>query len=223
MVFWCAAVGAKNTENSQRNYDRTSNTSLAALLMLISCIIGMSFTSLAGRSKKADEIRNNFLDYYSSFTWDKFFDDMGSSLLPTEEHRLTHDGKLGNVEEILFDGKTMLEITIPEDARTVYLKGFTGGEYNGSNWSENEFVPEMQTNITSDEFFPMRVLHEYPRYRDLEAEYMVVPVLPRQCSRTYRIRRDAPPLLGLFPRCHVAVLCDKEFTHTRSASRDAER
>ena len=193
MVFWCAAVGAKNTENSQRNYDRTSNTSLAALLMLISCIIGMSFTSLAGRSKKADEIRNNFLDCYSSFTWDKFFDDMGSSLLPTEEHRLTHDGKLGNVEEILFDGKTMLEITIPEDARTVYLKGFTGGEYNGSNWSENEFVPEMQTNITSDEFFPMRVLHEYPRYRDLEAEYMVV----RNTSITPRSRYFPANAAGL--------------------------
>lgn len=45
-------------------------------------------------------------------------------------------GRLGEIDEISFDGKTVLEVTIPKSDETVYLRGFVGSVYTGRSWEQ---------------------------------------------------------------------------------------
>ena len=45
-------------------------------------------------------------------------------------------GKLGEFDEISFEGKTVLQVTVPKSDETVYLRGFVGTVYTGDSWEE---------------------------------------------------------------------------------------
>lgn len=45
-------------------------------------------------------------------------------------------GRLGEFDDISFDGKTVLEVTIPKSDETIYLRGFVGSVYTGRSWEQ---------------------------------------------------------------------------------------
>ena len=145
----------------------------AAVLMLCALFVGGIWSAAFGRSEWADRIRDRFNAYFSTFTWEKFSDDVQTAF-SAPRHELTHDGRLGSMDEVKFEGTSMLEVTAPSDAPDLYIKGFTGSDYNGSRWTEGQPVPELTTRITSPEFFPGRMLRYAPSFSQLETEYIAV-------------------------------------------------
>ncbi len=153
---------------------RSQASFAAAAVMTVSLLIGACYTAIVGRSEKADIARDRFVAYMSTFSFQKLTEDIQSAILPSKERSLTHDGRLGTVDEVEFDGRTMLEVTLPSDARGMYLKGFTGTSYNGTRWNTDDNYPELETDITSPEFFTGRMIKYVPGFTDLPAEYIVV-------------------------------------------------
>ncbi|MGN0675703.1 MAG: transglutaminase family protein, partial [Oscillospiraceae bacterium] len=45
-------------------------------------------------------------------------------------------GKLGEFDDIHFDGNTVLQVTIPKSEDTIYLRGFVGSVYTGNSWEQ---------------------------------------------------------------------------------------
>lgn len=49
-------------------------------------------------------------------------------------------GELGQVDELIFSGKDVLQVVMPDVDEKVYLKGFIGARYTGSRWLEPEDI-----------------------------------------------------------------------------------
>ncbi len=179
MVFWASCAvserSAKICSGNERSA-RVRNQTVALSVFAVITAASVGFIAAAGHERSDDvkDLRSLYLTYVSEMSLESFTSDLKNALFPGKEHKLTHDGNLGNIDEIVFDGDTILEVTIPADSELLYLKGFTGDRYNGSGWSESDYEPELTTKITSAEFFPMRVLKEYSRFRDLDTKYIVV-------------------------------------------------
>ncbi|MBQ7989846.1 MAG: transglutaminase domain-containing protein [Oscillospiraceae bacterium] len=173
-----AALGAMDftagEDTGKAAQARSQTAAAASLLMGLSITVGGIYAAAAGRSEAADKFRDNFVNYASTFSPEKFAEDVRHALLPSKDHALTHDGQLGNVEEVEFKGTSMLEVTVPSDIPGIYLKGFTGTSYNGTRWHDTDPLPSLSTNITSPEFFTGRMLKLIPGYTELPAEYVVV-------------------------------------------------
>lgn len=61
-------------------------------------------------------------------------------------------GKLGEFDEISFDGKTVLEVTIPKSDETVYLRGFVGSVYTGRSWEQLPAAKQRQLDGITEAF-----------------------------------------------------------------------
>ncbi|MBD5158586.1 MAG: DUF4129 domain-containing protein [Butyrivibrio sp.] len=47
-------------------------------------------------------------------------------------------GELGQVDELIFSGQDVLEVTVPDVESKIYLKGYVGAHYEGNRWIEPE-------------------------------------------------------------------------------------
>lgn len=47
-------------------------------------------------------------------------------------------GELGQVDELIFSGQDVLEVTVPDVGNKIYLKGYVGARYEGNRWIEPE-------------------------------------------------------------------------------------
>lgn len=222
IIFWGALAAAEyagsESGSVQAAYRSAADT---AFVLLTAVIIGFTAAKFHERSDFVKDLRTAVID--SNFSFEKLFTDLQIALFPAKDHKLTHDGKLGNVDKIEFEGSSILEVTIPADSGSVYLKGFTGAEYNGTDWSEYEFEPELMTNITSAEFIPMRILKEYDSFTDLDTKYIVVTNTPRSPRPRYYpnfaaglIESDGTrrKYWGYFPEgsWQLRVILDAQFT-----------
>lgn len=179
MIFWGGtAASEKAAEAAARSDGGRSvvyqSVALGAVFIAFSATVGFTAAAVHNRSEAVRDLRKMFLTYTSDLSFESFTTDLKNTVFPPKDHKLTHDGDLGNIDEIVFDGDTIFEVTVPESAQIIYLKGFTGDRYNGTGWRESEYVPELSTQITSAEFFPMRVLREFDGFDDLEPLYMIV-------------------------------------------------
>lgn len=170
------AFGAFADKSAGTIFTKTSAQSAcaAAVMMLISFCGALVFSIGFVRPESADAFRAGFVQYMSDFSWQKLFEDLGDTFLPSKSKSVTHDGKLGNVERVEFSGKNMLEATIPEDSGNMYLKGFTATEYTGSRWNEGPALPSLETKLTSPEFFSGRTLKYIPDYTELAARRVII-------------------------------------------------
>ncbi len=183
MGGWCASLAAEVTgfgafddENSRGIFTKTSaQSAFAAMLAMLLSFTGASVYAKAHeRPESADEFRIGFLHYMRDFTFEKFVEDIRDAYLPSSRRTITHDGKLGNVESVEFDGSSMLDVIVPEGTNSLYLKGFTASEYTGSRWNEGAAAPILKTKITSPEFFSGRVLQYFDRYGELGLKSVTV-------------------------------------------------
>ncbi len=89
------------------------------------------------RSEKIDDIYNKMTGYIGSKDMKNVIDEVVTFVKrETDRSGAIDHGKLGEYAEIYFDGKTVLQITMPKPSDTFYLRGFVGSEYTGRSWKE---------------------------------------------------------------------------------------
>ena len=182
LVCQCGALAAEITEMGafeDRSADHlfakvSAQSLLAAGIAMMICFVGACAVSSGfERSEEAESFRNNVKVYMRTFSWEKFKEDLRAAIIPSDGS-LTHDGKLGNVDSVEFSGKNMLEVTLPATAGTIYLKGFTGTVYTGTRWDKGPAMPQLNTKISSQEFFSGRMLKYLPGYEDMKSKSVIV-------------------------------------------------
>ena len=89
------------------------------------------------RPEKLDEIFDKTVEYIQNGGVQKTFDDIVTIVTknPSSSGAINH-GKLGQFDEISFEGKTVLQVTIPKSEETIYLRGYVGAVYTGNTWEE---------------------------------------------------------------------------------------
>ncbi len=172
MVFWAVMAALERVSHPKGTGYLSQTAATAAAAAVIAVTAGFAAAHIHERSEGVKGIREAFIE--NRFTLSQFAEDLRNSLFPPKDHKLTHDGELGNIGKIDFDGSTLLEVTMPADASTLYLKGFTGSDYNGTGWKEYTFEPKLVSKITSAEFIPMRILHDYDAFSGLETDFIIV-------------------------------------------------
>ncbi|MCI7766712.1 MAG: transglutaminase-like domain-containing protein [Oscillospiraceae bacterium] len=181
---WCGAaaadiarLGSFSDKGAERIFSKASAQSgLAAAVIMLMSFAGANLYVNAAHFKRPDsvkEFRNGVVIYMQDFSWDKLMGDLRSSFSTESKGRLTHDGKLGNTESVKFSGKNMLEVTLPSDCEGLYLKGFTGVSYTGSEWGKGEALPRLESNLTSPEFLGGRILKQLDGFGSLRAKDVI--------------------------------------------------
>ncbi len=180
---WCAALAAEITNSgvfadkgAGELFSKTSTQSaLAAFLAMLLCFGGAAlFAGGHIRPDSVENFRTAFAVYMRSFSWEKFTEDLADAFLPSDNPSVTHDGKLGNVDSVEFGGDAMLYVSLPENTETLYLKGFTAVEYQGSRWIKGEELPILESKLTSQEFFAVRIMKSTPPFEGLSTQNVTV-------------------------------------------------
>lgn len=103
--------------------------------LCIMAVMGASKMLGYERPEKLNIMYDEAVDYFSGGGVQQVIDDIVTiatrNVGPTGA--INH-GKLGEFDDISFDGKTVLEVTIPKSDETVYLRGFIGSVYTGRSW-----------------------------------------------------------------------------------------
>lgn len=151
VVCWAAmfAVESNAAENisDSRCKKYSSHCGFYTAMISVLCIAAVFTASrLFGyeRPEKLNIMYDEAVDYFSGGGVKQVIDDIVTiatrNIAPTGA--INH-GKLGEFDEISFDGKTVLEVTIPKSEETVYLRGFVGSVYTGRSWEQ---LPDAKLN-----------------------------------------------------------------------------
>ncbi|MCM1578921.1 MAG: hypothetical protein NC078_09005, partial [Ruminococcus sp.] len=180
---WCAALAAAIAhwgifadKGAGGLFAKTaSQSALSGFIAMLLCFGGAAF--LFGERTRPDlveDFRTAVVVYMKTFSWEKFTDDLADAFFPPEKPSVTHDGKLGNVDSVEFGGDAMLYVSLPESSETMYLKGFSASEYQGSRWVRGKDLPILESKLTSQEFFAARILKSTPPFQGLTAQSVTV-------------------------------------------------
>lgn len=191
LASFCGAAAAEFTRfgvfsdpSAEKLFTKTAAQSSAAaeaamLLCFISAVLYMGASGYS-RPDKADEFRDGFSLYMKNFSWEKFAEDLHEAIIPVKTKEIIHDGRLGNTASVEFTGENVLEVTLPTNSWELYLKGLTAVNYTGSRWTSGTPVPQLETKLTSPEFFSGRAL----RYTEGLENLTVNDVIVRSSDRT---------------------------------------
>ena len=144
VVCWAAMFAiesnaAENISDSRcKKYSSHCGFYTAAISVLcIAAVLAASRMFGYERPEKLNIMYDEAVDYFSGGGVKQVIDDIVTiatrNIGPTGA--INH-GKLGEFDEISFDGKTVLEVTIPKSEDTVYLRGFVGSVYTGRSWEQ---------------------------------------------------------------------------------------
>ncbi len=101
---------------------------------VISAAVGVSDYE---RPQKLNDIYNSVTGYIESGGIQNVIDNVVTIVTrDTGRTGAINHGKLGEFDEIYFDGRPVLRITMPKPDETVYLRGFVGADYTGNSWKE---------------------------------------------------------------------------------------
>lgn len=144
VVCWAAMFAvesnaAENISDSRcKKYSSHCGFYTAAISVLcIAAVLAASRLFGYERPEKLNIMYDEAVDYFSGGGVKQVIDDIVTiatrNIGPTGA--INH-GRLGEFDEISFDGKTVLEVTIPKSEETVYLRGFIGSVYTGRSWEQ---------------------------------------------------------------------------------------
>lgn len=161
---WFAAVAAEAAELPVSGKDRRRSaynkvsgqsalTAAAAALLCLAVAGAGVYNSGFERPDSMKNFRREFSRYMSTFSWDKFKNDL-TALNPINPglSGATNHGRLGRTDEITFTEENMLSVTLPKRADNVYIRGFIGSDYTGNSWTEchdNKELSQGLSNVTS--------------------------------------------------------------------------
>ncbi len=109
----------------------------AALFAVLFFFLSAAAVKLSGysRSERIDGIYNDITGYIERDEMKNVFEEVVTFVTRDTKHTGAIDhGKLGEMDEIYFDGRTVLKITMPKPEDTFYLRGFIGSVYTGNSW-----------------------------------------------------------------------------------------
>ena len=122
-------------------YRRVSSqaAAAAAAVLLISFFFSDAVLDFSGykRPDEFDDFKTKFSRYIKDFSWKKFTNDI-DILRPSKKEvsgAVSH-GKLGRQDTVAFNNEKVLTVKLPKTAESVYLKSFTGINYTGNSWLE---------------------------------------------------------------------------------------
>ena len=143
VVAGCAAaialeISSVEKISSGRYRYASAYSGLAAASAAILCFAAAAAAvKISGyeRSEKIDEIYNSVTGYIERGEMKNVINNV-VTLVSGDSNRsgAINHGKLGEFDEIYFDGKTVLQVTIPKSDETIYLRGFIGSVYTGNSW-----------------------------------------------------------------------------------------
>lgn len=145
VVAVCAAALALENSSPEKIHSgkcgyATSHSGLAAAVTAAVCFaLVAAFTELGGyqRPERLDEMYDSFTGYVESGEMKNAVSEILTIAVknPGQSGAINH-GKLGEFEEITFNNKLVLKVTIPKSKDTIYLRGFVGSVYTGRSWVE---------------------------------------------------------------------------------------
>ena len=116
-------------------------------IVFVSIICIGTFTFVTGsayllgyqRPQELNQVRDDVSEFTKSLTYQDFITILNNiNPFSSNAYGGINEGKLGDKDEIKFNGSTALEITVPLLRDTLYLKGYTAGEYKNNRWISNE-------------------------------------------------------------------------------------
>ena len=146
---WLSLLAIQISEMSVNIKSRRSDTLAAMSGLLVALTVAAVFSaSYAYYSQKGFhrpesivKIRNNTILYMDDISTEKIAEDIRQleAYVPQKSVGGTSEGKLGQTDKISFSGQTVLEVTLPQDSSTTYLKGYSGTSYSGHSWDRMSF------------------------------------------------------------------------------------
>ncbi len=134
----------------------SSQSAAAAALIFLICFCGAAFfAELSGyeRPDEFDDFKNSFSRYMKNFTFVKFVNDLkGLGSSGDKVSGATCQGKLGRQDTIDFTNETVMTVRLPKTAGSVYLKSFTGINYTGNSWLEENAEQKKKLDSTASRF-----------------------------------------------------------------------
>lgn len=127
-------------------------TAVISALCVIAVLIGSKLFGYE-RPEKLNVMYDKAVDYINGGGVQQVIDDIVTiatrNVAPTGA--INH-GRLGEFDDISFDGKTVLEVTIPKSDETVYLRGFVGSVYTGRSWEQLSSVKLRELDSITSSF-----------------------------------------------------------------------
>ncbi len=130
----------------------------AALFAVLFFFLSAAAVKISGysRSERIDGIYNDITGYIERGEMKNVFEEVVTFVTrDTKRTGAIDHGKLGEMDEIYFDGKTVLRVTMPKPEDTFYLRGFIGSVYTGNSWkplssSELEELENISAGFETD-------------------------------------------------------------------------
>ncbi len=170
IAYWAGIICAEITElycvdkskyMSANKKASVQGASILALIVLVSFFSSFLITELSGyeRPEEIDITKQDVQDYIKDFSFEKLREDVKSVLTPQKSSGAINHGNLKNNDNISFDNKTVLEVSLAKTDETVYLKGFTGVVYKNNRWNElsdesKKQFDEISGHYSADSFNP---------------------------------------------------------------------
>lgn len=127
-------------------------TAVISALCVIAVLVGSKLFGYE-RPEKLNVMYEEAVDYINGGGVQQVIDDIVTiatrNVAPTGA--INH-GRLGEFDDISFDGKTVLEVTIPKSDETVYLRGFVGSVYTGKSWEQLSSVKLRELDSITSSF-----------------------------------------------------------------------
>lgn len=140
-------------ENKPAYKKASAQCGLAAVILTAVCFFtGMTIlgSGLYSRPALLDRIYDTVTDYLYGRSINEVFEDIKSNA-EGRSGAINH-GKLGDIDKITFNGRTVLNAKLPKSDSTIYLRGFTAAEYTGRSWEELSEDKLKQLNDITESF-----------------------------------------------------------------------
>lgn len=176
------------------------------------------------RSERIDDMRKSVSDYVMNTSPEEFIDDAAEFLrLKKTVIGSIDDGKLGRQDEIKFKHNSVLEVSLPKQEQSVYLRGFVGVNYTGSSWEQlNPLQKTCYDNIAADfadGYFPQMTDNIYYMALSDDEKYIyTIKNIAAQKKYAYMPYRNLKRSSFVMPERDGAFLSDGSRTYSGTAA-----
>lgn len=123
---------------------------LTAVVIVAVFLTSVLWESEPYQNQKLEEWKEQINWFVNNMTWERFaelFSKQGAVVAATQEQSV----KLGETDEIEFDGDTMLIVRVPKGSeRDYYLKGWIGVAYADNTWKTDTYESAEDIKMLSD-------------------------------------------------------------------------
>lgn len=211
LYFFCLfGMGKKRTSRThgkqyRSQIDKTKKIAIwqnGMVLALIGIVLGAGYMLIKSPEQYEDnpvftKKHDQFVDFIENHTWEEAWKILKRQIVPTDMAAGgMAGGKLGRAKGIEYQNIPQLEIILPLAAKSqgIYIKGFVGGKYTGSEWIEEdeqeEFEREEQTYYILSGMEEINTRAITISVLDADSSYSYRPYYSKLSSGLQRERQD---------------------------------